>query len=156
MTTEGARKAWLTRRLQNPLRFGVPSQAELILVGGFDPEKAEQMIKNLTKKIPVAKLPGIKETKFVKVKNQQVKKKLDDEFELIEILTSPRSVEAIRHTLFMSNVHPEDKALERGGAEALRNYYNGPGLRKRKLMQSGQLVTFANPKAKFIPKEVKN
>jgi len=53
---------------------------------------------------------------------------------LIEIEGPPRSADSIRLSLFNSTFSPLDKAISRG-AEAVRNYYNGPALRKRKKLQ---------------------
>jgi len=50
---------------------------------------------------------------------------------LIEIPGPQRSCDSIRLSLFNSTFSPLDRAIERG-AEAVRNYYNGPALRKRK------------------------
>lgn len=100
--------------------------------------EAVRICKSLEKKYPVAKRPGITKTKVVHVKDQKViKKKLNDnDFELIEILTEPRKAESIRHSLFLSNFSSITKATMRG-AEAVRTFYNGPALRKRKLLEKG-------------------
>jgi len=76
MTSTGAFKAWLTRRIQDPNRFGPPTKSQLMLIGGFNEKQADKMLKSITKKIPVAKTPGkTTKTKTVEVKDQKVVKK---------------------------------------------------------------------------------
>lgn len=135
MTSTGAFKAWLTRRIQDPNRFGMPSKTDLMVIGGFNQKQSLKIIKDLTKDIPVAKTPGKTITKTVKVKNQKVIKKKLIDFELIEIPGNPRSSESIRISFFNSTFSTLDKAKSRG-AEAVRNYFNGPALRKRNILLS--------------------
>jgi len=84
--------------------------------------------------------------KFVRAKNKI--KKIIDKFELI-ILDHPRSAESIRRSYLNANLDAETKALDNGGSESLRNFYNNRSLRKRKLLLEGKKITWRHPNTKF-------
>lgn len=77
-------------------------------------------------------------------------KKIIDEFELITI-ENTRSAESIRRSALNANLDAETKAFDRGGSDALRDFYNGPSLRKRKLLQEGKKIIWKFPTTKFFP-----
>ena len=82
---------------------------------------------------------------------QRVTKKNEmSEFELISLDTH-RSPESIRQSYLNANISPEDKALSRGGSEALRNFYSGPSIRKRGLLEEGKKIIWLCSNTVFKP-----
>jgi len=83
LTSTGAFKAWLTRRIEDPERFGLPTLSQIMHHGGFKKTEAQKILKSVTKKIPVAHRPGNIKIKLIEVKDQRVIKK---KLELIQTL----------------------------------------------------------------------
>ena len=152
--------AWAIRRRDNPDKFGEPTQKDLDLI-----KLAEKRDKDKPKKFKASK-PQFYQVKSLKVndhltinifikdeeisKTLEVKKKQDGDYELISLDTS-RTPESIRKSYFSANIDPADKAMIRGGSEALRNFYRGPSIRKRRLLEQGKKINWLCSNTIFKP-----
>ena len=75
---------------------------------------------------------------------------MTSDYELINLDTH-RSPDSIRKSYLNAKISPEDKALKRGGIEALHDYYRGPSMRKRRLLEQGKKIIWLCSQTIFKP-----